>query len=91
MIIYVLMGRALYCPQGSKPSQNLCPMPLKYHVFISLALGQLVESVKSSSLCFAGKSLKCGFHLKPETNGSRCERELGPVRMEEGSCKEALP
>lgn len=40
MIIYVLMGRALYCPQGSKPRQNLCPMPLKYHVFISLALRQ---------------------------------------------------
>lgn len=39
MVIYVLMGEALYCPQGSKPSQNLCPMSLKYHIFISLARG----------------------------------------------------
>lgn len=40
------MGRALYCPRVSKPSQNLCPTPLKHYIFISLAVGGgRVESV----------------------------------------------
>lgn len=67
------MGRALYCPQGSKPSQNLCPMPLKYHIFISLALKVAgVESLKSPalSLCFARRGPQMQFLF-----GSRCKRK----------------
>lgn len=65
------MGRALYCPQGSKASQNLCPMCLKYYIFISLALGGGgVESVKSPalSLCFAGKGSQMWFLFETRHN-----------------------
>lgn len=83
MIIYVLMGRALYCPQASKPSQNLCPMPLKYHIFISLALRAAgVESLKSPalSLCLARRGPKPGFCVRagPENwDGMRMEGNPG--------------
>jgi len=80
MIIYVLMGRALYCPQGSKPSQNLCPMPLKYHIFISLALeGGGVESVKSPalSLCFAERGPQMWFSAETRHKWRQAHEKAG--------------
>lgn len=91
MIIYVLMGRALYCPQASKPSQNLCPMPLKYHIFISLALrAGGVESLKSPalSLCLARRAPQIWFLFE-----SSCQRRQfsAGMRMEQQAWEEALP
>lgn len=85
------MGRALYCPQASKPSQNLCPVPPKYHIFISLALRVGgVESLKSSalSLCLARRGPQMWFLC--DRRGQR--RQFSPgMRMEEQTWKEELP